>query len=52
MISFEYHYLLVMALVLYAMHLFWTFFLLKIGLESFRGHQEMENIHENDKAND
>lgn len=43
MISFEYDYLLAMAFVLYGMHLFWTFFILKIGLKSTRK-KDYENI--------
>lgn len=44
-ISFEYGYLLSMAIVLYGMHLFWTYFLVRIGLKSLHG-KKMENLHE------
>ena len=45
MISFEYNYLLSMAFVLYGMHLFWTFFIIKIMLKS-SGKKSIENIHD------
>ena len=45
MISFEYNYLLSMAFVLYGMHLFWTFFILKIGLKSI-GKKGYDNVHD------
>ena len=45
MISFEYNYLLAMAIVLYGMHLFWTFFIIKISLKSI-GKKSIENIHD------
>ena len=45
MISFEYNYLLAMAIVLYGMHLFWTFFIIKIGLKSM-GKKMFLNVHD------
>lgn len=45
MISFEYDYLLVMAFVLYGMHLFWTFLIIKIGIKS-TGNKGFENVHD------
>jgi uncharacterized membrane protein YadS len=36
-INFEYGYLLIMAFVLYGMHLFWTYFIIKLGLRSVMG---------------
>jgi hypothetical protein len=45
MISFEYGYLLIMAFVLYGMHLFWTFFLIKQGLRSVAG-KNFKNTHD------
>jgi ceramide synthetase len=45
MISFEYGYLLSMAFVLYGMHLFWTFLILKIGIKSLSG-KSYDNIHD------
>ena len=45
MISFEYNYLLTMAFVLYGMHLFWTYFIIKILLKS-SGKKAIENIHD------
>lgn len=45
MISFEYSYLLIMAFVLYGMHLFWTYFLIKLGLRSATG-KNFKNIHD------
>ncbi len=45
MISFEYNYLLSMAFVLYGMHLFWTFFIIKIGMRS-TGNKGIQNIHD------
>lgn len=47
-ISFEYGYLLSMAIVLYGMHIFWTYFLVRIGLRSLEG-KKMENLHEENK---
>lgn len=44
-ISFEYGYLLTMAFVLYGMHLFWTYFLIKLGLQSVTG-KSFKNIHD------
>lgn len=47
MISFEYGYLLTMAFVLEGMHLFWTFFILKVGIKSLSSkHKNIENIHD------
>lgn len=46
MISFEYDYLLTMAFILYGMHLFWTFFIIKIGIKS-TGKKGFENVHDN-----
>lgn len=45
LISFEYSYLLVMAFVLYGMHLFWTYFLIKLGWRSASG-KNFVNVHE------
>lgn len=45
MISFEYNYLLTMAFVLYGMHLFWTYLIIKIMLKS-SGKGNIENIHD------
>jgi hypothetical protein len=45
MISFEYNYILVMAIVLYGMHLFWTFLIIKIGLKSI-GKKSWDNVHD------
>ena len=45
MISFEYNYILVMAIVLYGMHLFWTFLIIKIGLKSI-GRKSWDNVHD------
>jgi type VI protein secretion system component VasK len=45
MISFEYDYLLTMAFILYGMHLFWTFLIIKIGIKS-TGNQGFENFHD------
>ena len=45
MISFEYNYLLTMAFVLYGMHLFWTYFIIKIILKS-SGKKAIVNIHD------
>jgi hypothetical protein len=47
-ISFEYGYLLTTAFVLYGMHLFWTFFLIKLGLRSVSG-KGFSNVHEDSK---
>lgn len=47
-ISFEYSYLLTMAFVLYGMHLFWTFFIIKIGLRTASG-KGFSNVHEDIK---
>lgn len=44
-ISFEYNYLLSMAFVLYAMHLFWTFLIIKVGLKSTQS-KDYENVHD------
>ena len=44
-ISFEYNYLLMMALVLYGMHMFWTFLIIKIGLKSI-GKKSLVNSHD------
>ena len=43
MIWFEYNYLLFMALVLYCMHIFWTFTLIKLGVKAASG-GEIYNI--------
>jgi ceramide synthetase len=48
MISFEYSYLLIMAIVLYGMHLFWTFFIIKLGLRFAMG-KKITNVHEDNK---
>jgi ceramide synthetase len=48
MINFEYKYLLTMAFVLYVMHLYWTFFLMKVGVNSLTK-KKMINLHEKDK---
>jgi hypothetical protein len=45
MIWFEYNYLLTMAIVLYGMHLFWTFLIIKTGLKS-AGKKEIVNVHD------
>jgi len=45
MINFEYKYLLSMAFVLYVMHLYWTFFLMKVGVNSLIK-KKMVNVHE------
>jgi ceramide synthetase len=45
MISFEYGYLLIMAFVLYGMHIFWTYFLIKLGLRSVTG-KNFKNVHD------
>jgi len=37
-----------MAFVLYGMHLFWTFFLIKLGLRSVTG-KGFSNVHEENK---
>lgn len=47
-ISFEYNYLLTMAFVLYGMHIFWTYFIIMIGVRSSSG-KAIENVHENQK---
>jgi ceramide synthetase len=44
-ISFEYGYLLLMAFVLYGMHLFWTYFLIKLGVRSAQG-KTLRNVHD------
>ena len=44
-ISFEYNYLLAMAFVLYGMHLFWTYLIIKIGLKS-AGNKQWVNVHD------
>jgi hypothetical protein len=36
-----------MAFVLYGMHIFWTFLLLKIGYVAFKSSKKWENISEN-----
>lgn len=45
MISFEYKYLLSMAFVLYFLHLYWTFFLMKVGVNTLIK-KKMINVHE------
>lgn len=45
MISFEYKYLVYMAFVLYIMHLYWTFFLMKVGVHTLIK-KKMINVHE------
>ena len=45
MISFEYGYLLFMAFILYGMHIFWTYFLIKLGVRSAQG-KKIKNIHD------
>lgn len=44
-ISFEYSYLLIMAFVLYGMHIFWTYFIIKLGIRSASG-KGLQNIHD------
>ena len=44
-ISFEYNYILAMSAVLYGMHMFWTFLILKIGLTSL-GKKRIVNHHD------
>lgn len=44
-INFEYKYLLAMACVLYVMHLYWTFYLMKVGVNSLI-RKKMVNDHE------
>lgn len=51
MISFEYSYLLIMAFVLYGMHLFWTFFLIKQGIRSLAG-KNFKNTHDDADVKD
>jgi len=48
MISFEYSYLLLMAFVLYGMHIFWTYFMLQLGWRCASG-KNFINVHENIK---
>lgn len=45
LINFEYKYLLTMAFVLYVMHLYWTYFLMKVGVNSLIK-KKMVNDHE------
>ena len=45
MIDFEYKYLLSMAFVLYVMNLYWTFYLLKAGVNAV-GKKKITNAHE------
>jgi hypothetical protein len=45
MINLEYKYLLTMACVLYVMHLYWTFYLMKVGVNSLI-RKKMINDHE------
>lgn len=47
-IDFEYKYLLSMAFVLYVMHLYWTFYLMKVGVNSLIK-KKMVNVHEKQK---
>lgn len=44
-IDFEYKYLLSMAFVLYLMHLYWTFYLMKVGFNAVIK-KKMINVHE------
>jgi len=44
MISFEYKYLLTMAIVLFGMHIYWTYYLLKTGINSIVN-KKMTNGH-------
>lgn len=44
-INFEYKYLLSMAFVLYVMHLYWTYYLMKVGIDSLIK-KKMVNVHE------
>ena len=44
MINFEYKYLLTMACVLYVMHLYWTFYLMKVGVNSLVS-KKIINVH-------
>ena len=39
---------LFMAIVLYGMHLFWTFFIIKLGLRFAKG-KKITNVHEDNK---
>lgn len=46
-ISFEYNYLLNMAFVLYGMHLFWTYLIIKSGMKKIGGKKKQwDNIHD------
>jgi hypothetical protein len=47
-VNFEYLYLLGMAVVLECMHIFWTYFLLQVGLKEVKW-QRIINIHEEKK---
>jgi hypothetical protein len=44
MISFEYKYLVYMAFVLYLMHMYWTYFLMKVGINTLMKNK-MVNVH-------
>lgn len=44
MIDFEYKYLLSMAFVLYLMHLYWTYYLMKVGVNTLIN-KKMVNVH-------
>lgn len=48
-ISFEYNYLLIMAFVLYGMHIFWTYFIIMIGCRTTSG-KTIVNVHEDNKV--
>lgn len=46
-ISFEYNFLFSKTIVLYGMHLFWTYFLIKIALKTVTGKKKpLINIHD------
>lgn len=45
MISFEYNYLLCMAFVLYGMHIFWTYMMIKVGIKAASG-KSITNVHD------